>query len=109
MTRLFSAMRMAGAGAVTVMALSSPVWAAATAAQKATCGHQAEVVAAIQQARLDKVKERDVADHIKPNATWPENFNTAIPLLTPWVYEMKMRDLRNKDLAAAWTEMCLQQ
>ncbi|MCX7560854.1 hypothetical protein OS190_14855 [Sulfitobacter sp. F26204] len=74
-----------------------------------SCGHQATVVAAIQQARLDRVKERKVHEHVLAKATWPENFNTAIPLLTPWVYEMKMRDIREKDLAAAWTELCLQQ
>lgn len=74
-----------------------------------SCGHQATVVAAIQQARLDRVKERKVQEHVLENATWPENFNTAIPLLTPWVYEMKMRDIRKQDLSAAWTELCLQQ
>ncbi len=86
---------------------------AATTAQGAskaeTCGYQADVVKAIQQARLDRVRERQVQAHVLENATWPENYNTAVPLLTPWVYEMKMRDVRNQDLAAAWTEMCLAQ
>ena len=88
--------------------LGGPVWAQ-SAEKKADCAHQASVVAAIQQARIDKVKERDVPAHVTANAVWPENYNTAVPLLTPWVYEMKMRDVRNQDLAAAWTEMCLQQ
>lgn len=77
--------------------------------KKTSCGYQAQVVAAIQQARLDRVRERKVQERVMENATWPENYNTAIPLLTPWVYEMKMRDVRNNDLGAAWTELCLQQ
>lgn len=82
----------------------------AQAADKAeVCGYQADVVKAIQQARLDRVRERKVQEYVLENATWPENFNTAIPLLTPWVYEMKMRDVRGQDLAEAWTELCLAQ
>lgn len=87
---------------------AAPVWAQ-SADKKTSCGYQAEVVAAIQQARLDRVRERKVQAHVLEKATWPENYNTAIPLLTPWVYEMKMRDVRDNDLAAAWTELCLQQ
>ncbi|MDF3413147.1 hypothetical protein HKX54_01655 [Sulfitobacter sp. M57] len=94
--------------AVAAASFSLPVWAQ-DAAKVESCGHQASVVAAIQQARLDRVKERKVQAHVLENATWPENFNTAIPLLTPWVYEMKMRDIRKKNLAEAWTELCLQQ
>ncbi|MFK7835372.1 MAG: hypothetical protein AB8B60_04065 [Sulfitobacter sp.] len=98
-------------GLATVMALGmvAPIGAEASSDKAVSCGHQAEVVAAIQQARLDRVKERKVQAHVMENATWPDNFNTAIPLLTPWVYEMKMRDVREADLAAAWTELCLAQ
>ncbi|KIN60401.1 hypothetical protein Z945_1372 [Sulfitobacter noctilucae] len=87
----------------------APAIAQASAEKVETCGYQAAVVSAIQQARLDRVRERKVQERVLENATWPENFNTAIPLLTPWVYEMKMRDVREQDLAAAWTELCLQQ
>jgi len=75
------------------------------------CGHQASVVAAIQQARIDRVAERDVAAHVADKAVWPENYNGAIPALTGWVYGelISKRDLRTKDLAAAWQEICLQQ
>ena len=73
-----------------------------------SCGYQAQVVAAIQQARLDRVKERDVPKAIAAtNPTWPENYNAAIPLIAPWVYEKKMRVVRKNDLAAAWKEVCL--
>ena len=73
-----------------------------------SCAYQAQVVAAIQQARRDRVKERDVPAAIAAtNPTWPENYNAAIPLITPWVYEKKMREVRRQDLGAAWKEVCL--
>ena len=89
--------------------LAAPVLAQDNAEKVESCGYQADVVAAIQTARLERVKEREVQAYVLEKATWPENFNTAIPLLTPWVYEMKMRDLRKQDLSEAWTELCLQQ
>lgn len=74
------------------------------------CGYQAQVVAAVQQARLDRVPEREVSDHILAQSPdWPDNYNNAIPLITPWVYEQRRRIIRNEDLAAAWNELCLQQ
>ena len=88
--------------------LASPAFAAVTPEE--SCGYQAQVVAAIQQARLDRVKERDVPAAIAAtNPDWPENYNAAIPHMTPWVYEMKRRVVRNEDLSAAWSELCLQQ
>lgn len=88
--------------------LATPLAAAETKEQ--SCKYQAEVVAAIQKARLDRVKERDVPQAVaEAGPTWPENYNAAIPLITPWVYEQKMRDIRKKDLGAAWMELCLQQ
>ncbi len=78
--------------------------------QEESCGYQAEIVAAIQKARLDRVKERDVPQAIADtNPTWPATYNAAIPLMTPWVYEKKRRVIRKEDLSAAWKELCLQQ
>ncbi|WP_415401877.1 hypothetical protein [Tateyamaria sp. SN3-11] len=75
-----------------------------------SCGYQAEVVAAVQQARLDRVSERDVQTHILGQSpTWPEQYNSAIPLVTPWVYEQKRKVIRDESLADAWSELCLQQ
>ena len=94
--------------AVAAALLATPLAAAETKEQ--SCQYQADVVAAVQKARLDKVKERDVAEAVVATGpTWPENYNAAIPLITPWVYEQKMRDVRKKDLGAAWLELCLQQ
>ena len=89
------------------MAVSGP--ALADSIKEDSCMHQAAVVAAVQQARLDRVEEREVPAAVKAKATWPESFNTAIPLVTPWVYEMKMRDVKKNDLSVAWKEMCLAQ
>lgn len=75
-----------------------------------SCEYQAQVVGAIQQARLDRVKERDVQDHIvAQNPEWPDQYNNAIPLITPWVYQQKRLVLRNESLSEAWSELCLQQ
>ena len=75
-----------------------------------TCGFQAQVVSAIQQARLDRVSEREVPEHILAQSPdWPEQYNNAIPLIAPWVYEQKRKVIRNENLADAWSELCLQQ
>ena len=90
------------------VAMATP--AAADQKKIESCGYQAQVVAAIQQARLDRVPERDVPAHILATSPeWPENYSEAIPLITPWVYEQKRRTIRNDDLGAAWNELCLQQ
>ena len=88
-------------------AFATPVFAQDKAE---TCAYQAQVVQAIQQARLDRVAEREVQAHIiAQSPSWPENYNNAIPLITPWVYEQRRSVIRNEDLGAAWSELCLQQ
>lgn len=75
-----------------------------------TCGYQAQVVDAIQKARIDNVDERDVQDKLlAEDPTWPENYNAAIPLIAPWVYELPMKQLRDNDLGDVWNESCLLQ
>jgi hypothetical protein len=94
--------------AVLACLLATPIIAAETKAE--SCGYQADLVAEIQKARLNKVRERDVPTAIAAtNPTWPEAYNNAIPLITPWVYEKKRKVLKNEDLSAAWKELCLQQ
>lgn len=94
--------------ALVALLAASPLAAAET--KQESCQYQADVVAAIQQARLDRVKERDVPAAVAAtNPTWPENYNAAIPLIAPWVYQQKMRDVRDQDLSAAWLELCLKQ
>lgn len=94
-------------------ALFSAVIAAPVAGSESaeeTCGYQADVVAAIQQARLDRVKERDLTETLTAGEmSWPENYNAAIPLVAPWIYDQKMKVIRNEDLGAVWKEQCLAQ
>ncbi|MEM6340415.1 MAG: hypothetical protein AAF729_04655 [Pseudomonadota bacterium] len=92
--------------------LATPIFAidAKAANLKVECGHQAQLVSAITKARLDGVRERDVSDHLlKGDITWPERYNPAITPIAGWVYQQKMRDVRTKDLAAGWQELCLKQ
>jgi len=89
-------------------ALATP--AAADAAKEADCGYQGDVVAAVQAARVARVGERRVIDHIAQSGpAWPEKYYAVIPLVTPWVYTMKMSEVRSADLAAAWKELCVAQ
>jgi len=88
--------------------IAAPVMAEETAEE--SCGYQADVVAAVQQARLDRVKERNLTETLtagEPN--WPENYNAAIPLVAPWIYDQKMKVIRNEDLGSVWKEQCLAQ
>lgn len=95
---------------LTVVAMTLAAPAFADQAKIESCGYQAQVVSAVQQARLDRVPERSVTEHVLATSpSWPENYNQAIPLVTPWVYEQKRRIIRQKDLGAAWKELCLQQ
>lgn len=89
-------------------ALASP--AVAATEKETDCGYQSDVVAAVQAARIARVGERKVPEHIAATSpAWPDNYNAVIPLVAPWVYNMEMRDVRQADLAAAWKELCLSQ
>lgn len=81
----------------------------AASAKERSCAQQAEVVRAVQQARLARIPERKVQAHIEASAEWPKKFNAVIPLVTPWVYEMKMKVVKQNDLADAWKQTCIQQ
>ncbi len=86
--------------------MTTPVLAAES--KEESCGYQADVVRAIQQARLDRVKQADVASTIaSSNPTWPANYSQAIPQLTSWVYDQKRKDLRKKDLGEILYQQCV--
>lgn len=92
---------------LSAVALATP---AVAQDKKTDCGYQAQVVAAVQAARQDRVAERDVQEHIfAQSPAWPEKYNNAIPLVAPWIYEQKRKVIREEDLSAAWNELCLQQ
>jgi hypothetical protein len=76
--------------------------------KEVSCGYQADVVAAIRQARLDGVKERQVEKTIlSGDPDWPENYSKAIPALVPWVYQMDIALVRDNDLSAILQQQCL--
>lgn len=86
---------------------ATPLLAAETKEQ--SCGYQAQVISAIQKARLDRVKQADVASTIAAsNPIWPANYNAAIPQLTEFVYSQKKRDLKKTDLGANMEQQCLE-
>ena len=89
------------------LAIAAPLRAADD--KEFICGNVASVVSAIQAARLDRVSERDVREKIlASDPAWPDRFDNAIVHMTPWVYDQKMRDVRKKDLGAAFREICAQ-
>ncbi|MEP2640574.1 hypothetical protein [Roseobacter sp.] len=84
--------------------------AMAQSEKELSCGYQADVVSAVREARLDRVRERKVEETVLAGTpSWPEKFNNAIPLVTPWIYEMSRKEVRNTDLAAVWKDACLAQ
>lgn len=95
---------------VTMAAFALTVAAPAFAAseKETDCGHQAAVVSAIQQARLDRVAERKVKETVLAGeVTWPERYNKAIPLFSAEIYKIKRGDLKKTDLAVQWKATCL--
>lgn len=73
-----------------------------------TCGLQAEVVSAIQKARLDKMRKGTVVETLmKANPDWPEAMAGAMPGLVDFVYDLRMRDLRKTDLGASSRQQCV--
>lgn len=90
--------------------LATPAFSAEDVETKeVSCGYQADVVAAIQKARLDRVRESKVGEKIAASdPQWPEKYNAAIPQLTAWIYEQKRRDLRKVDLAEQLREQCIE-
>lgn len=87
--------------------LAAPAYAAEIKEQ--SCKYQGQVMAAVQQARLDRVQQDAVEQTILDSEPeWPEAFSKAIPQLTTHVYAMKRRDLKNVDLGAVLEQQCLQ-
>jgi Tfp pilus assembly protein FimT len=73
-----------------------------------SCGHQADIAAAIVKARLDGVKERDLPQELAKNATWPEKYTqVVIPVFAPYIYEQKRSDLRKSDLRKTTYDQCM--
>jgi hypothetical protein len=87
---------------------ATPTLAADKISKAEDCGYQADVVAAIQVARLDRVKEAKLAEAIaQTDPTWPDKYNNAITVLGGPIYQIKRRDLKKVDLGVQWKEACL--
>ncbi len=85
-----------------------PAWAQSE--KELDCRYQADVAAAVQKARLDGVKERDVAAAIAAtNPTWPDRYSNAIPTMAGQFYQYKKRQLRQVDLGAQYFQLCMSQ
>ena len=83
--------------------------AAATEEKERACALNGEIMGAIQQARLDRVKEDVLADRLmSANPHWPESIRQTIPAMASFVYAQKRRDLRKFDYAVTTREQCLQ-
>lgn len=92
---------------VAVLALTA-VPAVAQTEKEVSCGHQADLTAAVVQARLDGVAERDVPEELAKIATWPENYTAVmVPVIAPYIYEQKRRDLRKSDLRSTTYAQCM--
>lgn len=92
--------------AVAAFGLSAAV-ADASTQKREYCGHQGDIVAALSQAKLDRVPERQASAHVIESATWPAKYNAAVPIYVGEVYKLKRRDLKNTDLGAQWAEACM--
>ncbi len=102
----FAAVRLSAVVACVASVTGSSVWAADS--KENSCRYQGQVMAAVQQARLDRVKAADVADSIAAtNPEWPDAYSNAIPQLAAHVYAMKRADLKTLELGAVFEEQCL--
>lgn len=107
MMRAFSAaLRLTCAAALAFPIVSTP--AAAQDSKEDSCRFQGLVMAAVQDARLKRVKEDNAeAKILASDPEWPEQYSKAIPQLVKHVYAQKRSDLRGVDLGAAFEEQCL--
>lgn len=81
---------------------------ATEAAKEEVCKYQGAVIKAVQEARLDRVKEADLEAYLLDNdPSWPENYNIAISKFAPIVYAAKRRDLKQVDLGQEIEQQCL--
>ena len=94
---------------IAVLGLAGSTFAATAAEKEAACAFQAELMGAVQTARLDWVRKNKVADRVlAQNPDWPAGAAEALPAVTDFVYSIQRRDLKQVDLAAQTEATCLQ-
>lgn len=73
-----------------------------------SCGYQADVVKAVQKARIDGVSQEDVQQVIlESDPAWPDNFDNAIPDLAAFLYQQEKSVLKKYDFSEPYRETCL--
>ncbi|WP_293573107.1 hypothetical protein [Phaeobacter sp.] len=73
-----------------------------------SCRYQGQVMSAVQQARLDGVKQEDVVETIvAAEPAWPDAYSNALPQLSAHIYGLRKRDLRKTDFGAILEQQCL--
>lgn len=83
--------------------------AASEAEKNAECQFQADLIGAVQQARMDRVRKDKLTETLlAAYPDWPEGAATAIPAIGEYVYGFKRRELRQVDLGAATKQQCLE-
>lgn len=101
MTRVFTL------ATVLALGVSAGHMAEASSEKQEYCGHQGDIVAALRQAKLDRVPERQAQAHVIASATWPAKYNAAVPIYVGEIYKINRRDLKTTDLGAQWTQTCM--
>ncbi|GHG90389.1 hypothetical protein [Pseudodonghicola xiamenensis] len=100
--------RLTFAAAALAAMTALPAAANAPVTKEEACGYEAQVMAAVQKARLDKVAQDKVAEHLVASShAWPEQYNAAIPGMVDYIYQMKRRDLKANDFGAIWNQQCI--
>lgn len=100
--------RPAQISAAIALSLSLAAPAVAQSEKEQDCTYQAEVVSAIQKARMDGVPQDKVVETVKSgDATWPDRYDNAIPIFAAQIYTLKKRQLRKADLGEEWLNTCL--
>ena len=90
-----------------LLPLVPPTFAAEELSKEDDCAYQADVVGAIQTARMDRVKESKLAEAIAATEpTWPAQYNNAMTILGGRIYQLKRHDLKDINLSAQWKEAC---
>ena len=100
--------RLAQISAAIALSLSFAIPASAQSEKEQDCTYQAEVVAAVQKARMDGVPQDKVVETVKSSqGTWPDRYDNAIPIFAAQIYSLKKRQLRKADLGKEWLNTCL--
>ncbi|CUH87959.1 hypothetical protein PH5382_01888 [Phaeobacter sp. CECT 5382] len=87
--------------------LATPVYAAEK--KEESCKYQGQVMAAVQAARLDRVKHAQAEQVIlDSNPAWPAQYSKAIPQLVSHIYAMKRRDLKVTEFGPLLEQQCLE-